>query len=142
MKMIQNANQRFEPREGSILALGYFCSYLKGSNEYLNHGKDLLLKMFFDNQHEYALALLTSIGQLARMTCFDSRDRLNVKKFIEMIKTKIRTINETNRIKEKAIQTLGFLAVCYREESENIIDILTQSLVDTKQIELQLNIGK
>ena len=34
---------------------------------------------------------------------------------------KIKTINETNRIKEKAIQTLGFLAVCYRKQSEHII---------------------
>jgi hypothetical protein len=141
MKIIPNHNQRFEQREGSILALGYICSYLNESNEYINHGKDILLKIFFDNQNEYTLSLLISIGQLARMKCFTKRDELNIKNFIEILKTKIRTMNETNRIKEKAIQTLGFLAVCYREQSENIIDILTQSLVDTKQIELQLNIG-
>jgi hypothetical protein len=142
MKIIQNVNQRFEQREGSILALGYVCSYFEQTNEYLNHGKDILLKMFFDNQNEYILSLLIAIGQLARMNCFYNRDELNIKDFIEKIKMKIKTINETNRIKEKAIQTLGFLAVCYREQSENIIEILTQSLVDTKQIELQLNIGK
>jgi hypothetical protein len=98
--------------------------------------------MFFDNQNEYILSLLIAIGQLARMNCFYNRDELNIKNFIEKIKMKIKTINETNRIKEKAIQTLGFLSVCYREQSEYIIEILTQSLVDTKQIELQLNIGK
>ncbi len=142
IKIISNSNQRFEQREGSILALGYICSYLNQSNEYINHGKDILMKLFFDYQNEFILALLISIGQLARMNCFNQHDQLNIKKFIDIIKTKIRTINETNRIKEKAIQTLGFLAVCYRQQSENIIDILTQSLVDTKQIELQLNIGK
>ncbi len=142
IKIIQNSNQRFEQREGSILAFGYFCSYLEKSNKYINIGKDILLKLFFDNQNEYILSLLISIGQLARMNCFNQHDEFNIKQFIDIIKIKIRTINETNRIKEKAIQTLGFLAVCYRKQSENIIDILTQSLVDTKQIELQLNIGK
>ncbi|CAF0847110.1 unnamed protein product [Adineta ricciae] len=141
IKIIPNANQRFEQREASILVLGYVCSYLRDSNEYINHGKDILLRMFFENFNEYSLALLTSIGQIARMKCFTSRDENQLKLFIEKVKTKIRTINETNRLKEKAIQTLGFLAVCYREQSESIIEILTQSLVDTKQIELQLNIG-
>ncbi|CAF0878137.1 unnamed protein product [Rotaria sordida] len=141
IKIIQNINQRFEQREASILALGYICSYLDKSNKYLNYGKNLLLKIFFDNQNEYILSLLISIGQLARMNCFNNDDELNIKNFIEKIQIKIKTINETNRIKEKAIQTLGFLAVCYRELSQNIIDILTQSLVETKQIELQLNIG-
>ncbi|CAM4762842.1 unnamed protein product [Rotaria magnacalcarata] len=141
IKIIQNVNQRFEQREGSIIAFGYVCSYLKQSNKYLNNGKNLLLKIFFDNQNEYALSLLVSIGQLARMNCFNQDDESNIKNFIDKIQVKIKTINETNRIKEKAIQTLGFLAVCYRKQSEKIIDILTQSLVDTKQIELQLNIG-
>ncbi|CAF4831994.1 unnamed protein product, partial [Rotaria sp. Silwood2] len=140
IKIIQNINQRFEQREASILAFGYICSYLEQSNEYLNYGKNILLKNFFDNQNEYTLSLLISIGQLARMNCFNNDDELNIKSFIEKIQTKLKTINETNRIKEKAIQTLGFLAVCYRKQSQNIIDILTQSLVDTKQIELQLNI--
>ena len=140
-KIISNSNQRFEQREGSILALGYVCSYLNESNEYINYGKDILVRMFLDNQHEYISALLISIGQLARMNCFEQRDEINIMKLIEILKNKIRTINETNRIKEKAIQTVGFLAVCYRQQSENIIDILTQSLVDAKQIELQLNIG-
>lgn len=142
IKIIPNLNQRFEQREGSILALGYVCSYLNKSNDYINIAKDILLKLFFDKQNEFTYSLLISIGQLARMNCFNQLDEVNIKKFIEMIKGKIRTINETNRIKEKAIQTLGFLAVCYRNQSEYIIDILTQSLVDTKQIELQLNIGK
>lgn len=142
IKIISNSNQRFEQREGSILALGYVCSYLNPTNEYIYIGKDLLLKLFFSKQNEYIYALLISIGQLARMNCFNQNDELNIKNFIDTIKTKIRTINETNRIKEKAIQTLGFLAVCYRNQSESIIDILTQSLVDAKQIELQLNIGK
>jgi len=142
IKIIQNQNQRFEQREGSILALGYICSYIEKSNEYINISKDLLLKIFFDNQYEYIYSLLISIGQLARMNCFNKHDELNIMKFIDIIKIKIKTINETNKIKEKAIETLGFLAVCYRKQSENIIDILTQSLVDTKQIELQLNIGK
>ncbi|CAF0777859.1 unnamed protein product [Adineta steineri] len=141
IKIIPNLNQRFEQREASILALGYVCSYLEQSNEYLNHGKDILMKLFFDNQNEYIIALLISVGQLARMNCFNDRDEINIKNFIEKIKIKIKTINETNRIKEKAIQSLGFLAVCYREKSEYIIEILTQALVDTKQIELQLNIG-
>jgi hypothetical protein len=141
MKIVQNHNQRFEQREASILALGYVCSYLDPSNEYLNHGKDILLKMFLDNVNEYSSALLIAIGQLARMQGFTARDESHVRTFIEKMKARIRTINETNRIKEKAIQTLGFLAVCYREQSEKIIEILTQALVDTKQIELQLNIG-
>ena len=68
--------------------------------------------MVFDNQNEYISALLISIGQLARMKCFDEHDELSIKKFIEKIQLKIKTINETNRIKEKAIQTMGFLAVC------------------------------
>ena len=141
-KIVSNPNQRFEQREGSILALGYVCSYATNSNQYINHGKDILLKMFLDNQHEYISALFIAIGQLARMNCWEKRDGIDVKRAMEVIKNKIRTINETNRVKEKAIQTLGFLSVCYREESISIIDILTQSLVDTKQIELQLNIGK
>ena len=142
LKIASNSNQRFEQREGSILALGYVCSYLPNSHPYFHSGKEILLKMFVDSQHEYTLALLIGIGQLARMNCWEKRDEHHVKQFIELLKAKIRTINETNRVKEKAIQTLGFLAVCYREESINIIDILIQSLVDTKQIELQLNIGK
>jgi hypothetical protein len=141
-KIVQNPNQRFEQREASIIAFGYICSYKTSSDEFLNHGKDILLKIFFDNQNEYIYSLLISIGQLARMNCFDDHDELNIKNFIEKIQMKIKTINETNRIKEKAIQTLGFLAVCYRKQSENIINLLTQALIDTKQIELQLNIGK
>lgn len=142
VKIIQNSNQRFEQREASILAFGYIYSYFKSSNEYLNNGKNLLLKIFFDNQNEYTLALLTAIGQLARMRCFNQEDEDQMKNFIEKLQIKLKSINETNRIKEKAIQTLGFLAICYRKQNENIIDILTKSLVDSKQIELQLNIGK
>ncbi|UJR33845.1 hypothetical protein I4U23_021268 [Adineta vaga] len=141
IKIIQNSNQRFEQREASIFVLGYVCSYLNQSNSYVNSGKDILLKMFLNNFNEYNFALLIAIGQLARMKCFTDRDENQIEIFIDKIQSKIRTINETNRLKEKAIQTLGFLAVCYRKRSENIIEILTQSLVDTKQIELQLNIG-
>lgn len=141
IKIAQNVNQRFEQREGSILALGYVCSYLKETDVYQNLGKDVLLKIFFDHQNEYNLSLLISLGQLARMNCFNDRDESNIEKLIQIIKGKIRTINETNRIKEKAIQFLGFLAVCYRNKSEMIMEILTEALVDTKQIELQLNIG-
>lgn len=142
LKIIPNSNQRFEQREASIIALGYLCSYLDSSNPYVNTGKDVLLKLFFDNYNEFMPALLISLGQLARLTRFNERDQSNATNLIEKIRGKIRTMNETNRLKEKAIQTLGFLSVCYRNQSESIIDILTQSLVDSKQIELQLNIGK
>lgn len=142
MKIIQNVNQRFEQREASILAFGYVCSYLEQANDYLNNGKNLLLKMFFDNQNEYMLSILISIGQLSRMNRFNHVDELIIKKLIDKIQLKIKSINETNKTKEKSIQTLGFLAVCYRNQSETIINLLTQSIVDTKQIELQLSIGK
>ena len=142
VKILSNSNQRFEQREGSIIALGYICSYLKTTNSYQKLGKDLLLKLIFENLSEYNYALIIAIGQLARMNCFDGQNQKEIERLIEILKVKIRTINETNRLKEKAIQTLGFLSICYRNKSQLIIEILTQTLVDTKQIELHLNIGK
>ena len=142
MKIIPNINQRFEQREASIIAVAYVCSYLDSSNEYVTQGKAILLRLYFDHQNEFLPALLIGIGQLARRNRFNEGDESNIQALIEQLKGKLRTINETNRMKEKAIQTLGFLAVCYRNQSEKLIDILTQTLVDTKQIELQLNVGK
>ena len=141
--IIQNKNQRFEKREASIYTFAYLCSYLKQPNEYLIDGKNLLLKLFFEYENnEYLLSLVISIGQLARMNCFNQNDEIHIRNFIDRIKQKLSRINETNRIKERIIQTLGYLSVCNRQQSQYIIDILTQSVVDMKQIELQFNISR
>jgi hypothetical protein len=143
IKILSNVHQRFEQREGSIIALGYVCSYVDSTCAHVQYGKDCLLKLFIEQQQQQELtfALLISIGQLARHNRFQQCDQTMIEQIIEQLRTKLRTINENNRIKEKIIQTFAFLAVCYREQSKVFIDILTESLVDTKQIELQLNIG-
>lgn len=141
MKIISNPNQRFEQRDGALISLSFFSSYRKFSEEFLQKIKNFYLKMFFDEHRTFLYSLLIGIGQLARAQRFNDEDRTQIESFIEQISPKLRTTKENNRIKEKIIQTLAFLAVCYRDRSSSIIDLLTESIVETKQVELQLNIG-
>ncbi|CAF0730187.1 unnamed protein product [Didymodactylos carnosus] len=150
-KYATNSHQRFEQREGAILALGYICSYLiyfrKQSlpiQEYIKRTKDYFLKTFIsltNDQQQYQLAIIVAIGQMARMRLFDETDEKYLSSIFDQFKRKISSINETNKLKEKSIQTLGYLSLCYKQHRKPIIDILIQSIIDTKQIELHLNIG-
>lgn len=138
LKISINENQRVEQRESSLVVLSNFCSFRKIFDEIFSSTKQILIKTFLDERNDLMLASIIGIGQLARRRCFSSIES----PIVEKLQRKLRTINETNRIKEKIIETIGFLSICCRDQTKQFIEILTDSLVETKQIELHLNIGK
>ncbi len=168
-KVLLNPSKSFETKHGGIICIGYalgrYLSTIKSLKTSTLNSTDsrnfmdltMSIVSFLDDPN-LTTAAIVSLGEMARNgpLLFDSRE--HKLETVETLIKKIHTSKETNKVKERAATTLGFM--CLHETSQDkqqeayYIDqksydtfnkYVMQKLLNSsqaKQIELHMSIGE
>jgi len=167
-RVLLNPAKSFEAKHGGILCIGYalgrYLTAIKSNTPSLGDSRNVMdltmsIVSFLDDPN-LATAAILSIGEMARNgpLLFDSREhKLDT---VETLIKKIHTSKETNKVKERAAATLGFMclheanqeqlqpetAYCIDEKHyDTFSKFVMQKLLNSsqaKQIELHMSIGE
>lgn len=119
-KTLLNPLKSFEAKHGALLCIGYALGrYLALTRSTVRHKQeysDKLLKLnssviSFMGDANLGMAAIVAIGEMARngQLVFESKEaKMNI---IDVLIRKIQTSKETNKLKERAAATLGYLCI-------------------------------